>query len=78
MKVITEKQKTKIIKMLAAIYYTAVHWRDEEWVDFVKCITENCAEIAYELGGERTMSIDLPSCVISLENQLKKHKDGET
>lgn len=70
---LTKKKKIKIAKMLAAIYYTAVHWRDEEWEDFVKCIVGNCAEIAYEVGGERMMTIEVPALVMNLNERL--HKD---
>ena len=70
---LTKKKKIKIAKMLAAIYYTAVHWRDEEWEDFVKCIVGNCAEIAYEVGGERMMNIEVPALVMNLNERL--HKD---
>lgn len=70
---LTKKKKNQIAKMLAAIYYTAVHWRDEEWEDFVKCIVGNCAEIAYLVGGERMMNIDVPALVMNLNDRL--HKD---
>lgn len=70
---LTKKKKIKIAKMLAAIYYTAVHWREEEWEDFVKCIVGNCAEIAFEVGGERMMNIEVPALVMQLNERL--HKD---
>lgn len=67
---LTKKKKIKIAKMLAAIYYTAVHWDEEEWEDFVKCIVGNCAEIAFEVGGERMMNIEVPALVMNLNERL--------
>lgn len=69
---LTKKKKIKIAKMLAAIYYTAVHWDEEEWQDFVKCIVCNCAEIAYLVGGERMMNIEVPALVMNLNERLRK------
>lgn len=73
---LTKKKKNQIAKMLAAIYYTAVHWQDEEWQDLVKCIVGNCAEIAYLVGGERMMNIEVPALVMNLNERL--HKDTIT
>ena len=75
MKVLSSKQKAYIAKRLGAIYYTAVHWRDEEWEDFVKCIVGNCADIAFAVGGERMMTIEVPALVMELERRL--HKEDE-
>ena len=69
---LTKKKKIKIAKMLAAIYYTAVHWDEEEWQDFVKCIVGNCSEIAYLVGGERMMNIEVPALVMNLNERLHK------
>lgn len=69
---LTKKKKNQIAKMLAAIYYTAVHWNEEEWADFVKCIVGNCAEIAFLVGGERMMNIEVPTLVINLNERLGK------
>lgn len=77
MKVLNRKQQADIAKRLAAIYYTAVHWRDEEWADFVKCIVGNCADIAFAVGGERMMTIDVPALVIELNQHLNKSEEGE-
>lgn len=77
MKVITRKKQAEIAKELAAIYYTAVHWQDEEWEDFVKCIVGNCAEIAFAVGGERMMTIEVPALVMELNRRLGKAEEGE-
>ena len=77
MKVITRKKQVEIAKQLAAIYYTAIHWRDEEWEDFVKCIVGNCAFIAYTVGGERMMGIEVPTLVEELNRRLGKAEEGE-
>lgn len=77
MRVLNRKQQADIAKRLAAIYYTAVHWRDEEWVDFVKCIVGNCAEIAFAVGGERMMTIDVPALVEELNRCLHKAEEVE-
>lgn len=78
MKVITRKKQAEIAKQLAAIYYTAVHWQDEEWADFVKCIVGNCADIAFAVGGERMMTIEVPALVMELNQRLGKQEEGET
>lgn len=78
MKIITRKKQVEIAKQLAAIYYTAVHWQDEEWEDFVKCIVGNCAEIAFSVGGERMMAIEVPALVMGLNQRLHKAEEGET
>jgi len=77
MKVLTKKQQSDIAKRLGAIYYTAVHWKDEEWEDFVKCIVGNCADIAFLVGGERMMSIDVPALVMELTQRLHPAEEGE-
>ena len=77
MRALTRKQQANIAKMLAAIYYTAVHWRDEEWEDFVKCIVGNCADIAFVVGGERMMHIEVPALVEELNRRLQKAEDSE-
>lgn len=69
MKILTKKEQTDIAKRLAAIYYIAVNWKDEEWSDFVTHIVGNCAEIAYTIGGERMMSIDVPALVERLNRR---------
>lgn len=75
MTILTRKKKADIAKRLAAIYYTAVNWHDEEWVDFVQSIVGNCAEIAFAVGGQRMMSIEVPALVIDLNRGLQP--DGE-
>ena len=77
MKVITRNKQVEIAKQLAAIYYTAVHWQDEEWEDFVKCIVGNCANIAFAVGGERMMTIEVPALVMELSQRLGKAEEGE-
>ena len=77
MKIITRKKQAEIAKQLAAIYYTAVHWQDEEWGDFVKCIVGNCADIAFTVGGERMMTIEVPALVMELNRRLGKAEEGE-
>ena len=77
MKIITRKKHVEIAKQLAAIYYTAVHWQDEEWEDFVKCIVGNCADIAFAVGGERMMTIEVPALVMELNRRLGKAEEGE-
>ena len=77
MKIITRKKQVVIAKQLAAIYYTAVHWQDEEWEDFVKCIVGNCADIAFAVGGERMMAIEVPALVMELNRRLHKAEEGE-
>ncbi len=78
MKIITRKKQVEIAKRLAAIYYTAVHWQDEEWEDFVKCIVGNCADIAFTVGGERMMTLEVPMMVEALNRKLHEPKDGES
>ena len=75
MSILTHKKKIAIAKRLAAIYYTAVHWQDEDWEDFAKCIVGNCAEIAYAVGGERMMSVDVPALVEQLNRRLADKED---
>ena len=77
MKIITRKKQVEIAKQLAAIYYTAVHWKDEEWEDFVKCIVGNCVDIAFTVGGERMMTIEVPALVMELNRRLHKVEEGE-
>ena len=77
MKIITRKKQVEIAKQLAAIYYTAVHWQDEGWEGFVKCIVGNCADIAFTVGGERMMAIEVPSLVMELNRRLGKPEEGE-
>ena len=72
MTIITRKKQVEIAKQLAAIYYTAVHWQDEKWEDFVKCIVGNCADIAFAVGGERMMTIEVPALVMELKRRLGK------
>ena len=77
MKVLNRKQQAGIAKRLAAIYYTAVHWQDEGWGDFVKCIVGNCADIAFAVGGEHMMHIEVPALVEELNRRLHKTEEGE-
>ena len=77
MKIITRKKQVEIAKQLAAIYYTAVHWQDEYWKAFVKCIIGNCADIAFTVGGERMMLIDVPALVRRMELNRRLHKAEE-
>ena len=76
MTILTEKKKNMIAKQLAAIYYTAVHWQDEKWEDFVKCIVGNCADIAFAVGGEQMMNIEVPALVMRLDEQLHPGRGG--
>lgn len=75
---LTKKKKNQIAKMLAAIYYTAIHWDEEEWQDFVKCIVGNCSEIACLVGGEYMMNIEVPALVMNLNERLGKKADTPT
>lgn len=79
MTIITRKKQVEIAKQLAAIYYTAIHWQDEEWEDFVKCIVSNCSDIAFTVGGEHMMMIDVPALVrrIELNQRLYKSEENE-
>lgn len=77
MKIITRKKQVEIAKLLAAIYYTAVHWRNEEWEDFAKCIVGNCADIAFTVGGEHMMTIEVPALVEELNRRLGKKEERE-
>ena len=77
MTILTKKKKNMIAKQLAAIYYTAVHWQDEKWEDFVKCIVGNCADIAFAVGGEQMMNIEVPALVMRLDEQLHLAEEGE-
>lgn len=77
MTIITRKKQVEIAKQLAAIYCTAVHWQDEEWQDFVECIVSNCADIAFTVGGERMMTIEVPALVMELNRRLDKEEEGE-
>lgn len=75
--IITKKKQAKIAKQLAAIYYTAIHWQDEKWEDFVESIVGNCADIAFAVGGERMMSIEVPALVMELNQRLHKAEECE-
>ena len=77
MRVLTREQQANIAKLIAAIYYTAVHFRDEEWEDCVKCIVGNCANIAFVVGGERMMQIEVPTLVEELNRRLHKAEENE-
>lgn len=77
MKIITKKKQIDIAKRLAAIYYTAIHWRVEEWNDFAKCIVDNCTEIAYSVGGERMMTIEVSAFVKQLNRRLADKEEAE-
>ena len=71
MKIIGKKKQNEIAKRLAAMYYTAIHWHNEDTdLSNVKCIVENAAEIAYAVGGERMMAIDVPALVECLNSRL--------
>ena len=71
MKILRHADQVYIAKRLAAIYYIAVHWQDEEWAEFVEKIVSNVADIAFRVGGERMMNIDVPALVWQLNQQLK-------
>lgn len=77
MKIITRKKQVEIAKQLAAIYYTAIHWQDKEWEDFVTCIVGNCADIAFTVGGERMMMVEVPAHVRKLNLRLGKSEESE-
>ena len=77
MKILRNADKVYITKRLAAIYYTAVHWQDENWEDFVESIIGNCVDIAFRVGGERMMEIDLPACVMEISRKCQKPEEGE-
>lgn len=49
MKALLQKKPIKTAKPPSAIYYTAKHWSKEGWTDIVRCISDNCSEIANEL-----------------------------
>lgn len=70
--ILTRKKKNAIAKQLAAIYYTAVYWKNEDWVNFVRAIVGNCTEIAYAIGGERMAHIEVPALVMQLEERCKQ------
>ena len=77
MKLLREADKVYIVKRLAAIYYIAVHWREDEWAEFVEKIVSNVADIAFRVGGERMMTIDMPAAVMHLEEQERTGKEGQ-
>ena len=78
MRILTNKNKHTIAKMLAAIYYTAVHWENEKWEDFVSSIVSNCANIACLVGGEDMMCIEVPCLVDELNWRLQKKEESKT
>ena len=65
-----------IAKRLAAIYYTAVHWEEKEWVDFVESIGGNLCDIAYDVGGMRMIMVEIPKLVEELNRRLNKENGG--
>ena len=78
MKILTNKQQIKIAKLLAAIYYTAVHGfgnSKEGNIDSMTKIVEHVADIAYLVGGEQMMDIGVPALVYQLQEYAKSKGD---
>ena len=78
MKILTNKQQIKIAKLLAAVYYTAVHGfgnSKEGDIDSMTKIVEHVADIAYLVGGERMMNIGIPSLVYQIHEYAKSKGD---
>lgn len=71
MKMLRHADQIYIAKRLAAIYFIAIHWREEDWAEFVEKIISNVVDIAYRVGGEQMMNIDVPSLVWQLNQQTK-------
>lgn len=69
MKILRNADQVYIAKRLAAIYYIAVHWRDDEWPEFVEKIVSSVADIAFRVGGEHMMTIDVPAYVMQLQDR---------
>ena len=74
MRILRKADQVYIAKRLAAIYYTAVHWQEEEWEDFVKCVVGNVCDIANAVGGERMMTLEVPMMVEALNRKLHERK----
>lgn len=77
MKIISKKKQIEIGKRLSAIYYIAVHGygiSDKNDLDAMAKIVEYVADIAYDVGGERMMNIDVPSGVWQLEQYTRRKK----
>lgn len=68
MRLLRRADQVYIAKRLAAIYYIAVHWRDDEWPEFVEKIVSSVADIAFRVGGEHMMTIDVPALVMQLQD----------
>lgn len=69
MKILRNADQIYIAKRLAAIYFIAVHWREESWEEFVEKIVSNVCDIAFRVGGERLMTIGVPAMVEALNRQ---------
>lgn len=79
MKIITNKKKIRIGKILAAIYFIATQSIGEEnqniLTENMEKIIDDVAELAFEIGGEKFASIEVPSAVYWLQNHIEKSED---
>lgn len=73
---IRDKKKWKICKLISATKYIAIESIGEMdrkiQIENMTKIVENLAELAYEIGGERFATIDIPSYELHLRDQIEK------
>lgn len=75
MRIITKKKKIKIGKILATIYFIATRSMDEKDPDILfenmAKIIDNVAEAAFEIGGEKFATVEVPMYVYHLQHREK-------
>ena len=71
MKILTEKQRLKVLKELAAIRHIATHLIFEDdrkvRVEYVDKAIENVADIAFEVCGEEAATLDMAQLMYQLQ-----------
>ena len=79
MRIILNTQKKKIGKQLAAIYHIATEsmgeTRKEIKIENMAKIIENIADIAFDVGGEKFATEEVPAYVEALKNLTKEKKE---
>ena len=80
MKVLTEKQRTKVLKELACIRHIATHliFEDdkETRIDYVKKLIEDVCDIAFDVCGKSAATVGMGFLMYEL--QEKDKEEGRT
>ena len=76
MRIISEKKKNLIGKILAANYFIAsrsIGEKDDKVLfEYMSKIIENTCDLAFEIGGEKFATVEVPMYVYQLQHREKR------